>query len=61
MQNLDFERKIPAPDEIHSGMLFNEYTPEGRECSTKDIVLGTVAAIILLLAYCAAGYLEMAV
>lgn len=37
----------------------NEYTPEGQVFTVKDIVLGTACAIILLVAYCVAGYLEM--
>lgn len=61
MESLNFERRIPAPDEIHSGLMFNEYRPEGRVFTTRDIVLGAVAVFVLLLAYCAAGYLEMAV
>lgn len=61
MQKVKFERNIPAPDEVHSGVMFNEYTPEGRTFTTKDIVLGTLAAFLLLAAYCVAGYLELCV
>lgn len=61
MKDLNFERKIPAPDEIYSGLMFNEYTPEGRTFTVKDILLGFAAVFILLVAYCVAGYLEMAV
>ena len=59
--NLNFERRIPAPDEIHSGLMFNEYKPEGRTLTAKDILLGCAAAFILLVAYCVAGYLELCV
>ena len=59
MKDLNFERKIHAPDEIHSGLMFNEYTPEGRTITVKDIVLGMVAAFLLLAAYCVAGYMEL--
>lgn len=61
MQKVKFERNIPAPDEIHSGLMFNEYTPEGRMITVKDILLGCAAAFILLVAYCVAGYLELCV
>lgn len=61
MQSLNFERRIPAPDEIHSGIMFNEYKPEGRTITVKDIVLVTIGAFILLVAYCVAGYLELCV
>lgn len=61
MKDLNFERKIPAPDGIHSGLMFNEYTPEGRTITVKDILLGCAAAFILLVAYCVAGYLELCV
>ena len=61
MQKVKFERNIPAPDEIHSGLMFNEYTPEGRTITVKDILLGCAAAFILLVAYCVAGYLELCV
>ncbi len=60
MESLNFERRIPAPDEIHSGLMFNEYKPEGRTLTAKDILLGCAAAFILLVAYCVAGYLELA-
>lgn len=60
MESLNFERKIHAPDEIHSGLMFNEYTPEGRTITVKDIVLATIGVLILLVAYCVAGYLELA-
>lgn len=57
--NLNFERKIPAPDEIHSGLMFNEYRPEGRVITMKDIVLATIGVLILLVAYCIVGYMEI--
>ena len=60
-ENVKFERKIPAPDEIHSGLMFNEYHPEGRVFTLKDIVLATLGVFILLVAYCVAGYLELGV
>ena len=58
MQGLNFERR-PAPDEIHSGMMFNEYRPEGRVITMKDIVLATIGVLILLVAYCLVGYMEI--
>lgn len=58
-ENIDFERRIPAPDEIHAGIQFNEYHPEGRVFTMKDVVLGALAAFFLLAAYCVAGYLEL--
>lgn len=58
MKEIKFERHIPAPDEIHSGIQFNEYTPEGRTMTAKDIVLVTACAFILLVAYCIVGSLE---
>ena len=61
MKDLNFERRIPAPDEIHSGLMFNEYKPEGRTLTAKDIVLGGLAVFLLLAAYCVAGYLELCV
>lgn len=61
MKDLNFERKIPAPDEIHSGLMFNEYSPEGRTLTAKDILLGCAAVFLLLAAYCVAGYLELCV
>lgn len=59
MKDLNFERKIPAPDEIHSGLMFNEYKPEGRTLTAKDILLGCAAAFILLVVYCIVGYMEI--
>lgn len=61
MQKVKFERNIPAPDEVHSGMMFNEYKPEGQPFTMKDIVLGGLAVFLLLAAYCVAGYLELCV
>lgn len=61
MQGLKFERRIPAPDEIHAGIQFNEYKPEGQPFTMKDIVLGGLAVFLLLAAYCVAGYLELCV
>lgn len=60
MKEIKFERHKPAPDEIHSGLMFNEYKPEGRALTAKDILLGCAAAFFLLVAYCVAGYLELA-
>ena len=60
-ENVKFERRIPAPDEIHAGIQFNEYHPEGRVFTMKDVVLGALAAFLLLAAYCVAGYLELGV
>lgn len=60
-ENINFERRIPAPDEIHPGIQFNEYHPEGRVFTIKDVVLGALAAFLLLAAYCVAGYLEFCV
>lgn len=58
MKEIKFERHKPAPDGIHSGIQFNEYTPEGQVFTVKDIVLGTACAFILLVAYCIVGSLE---
>jgi len=60
-ENIKFERRIPAPDEIHAGIQFNEYHPEGRVFTMKDVVLGALTAFLLLAAYCVAGYLELGV
>jgi hypothetical protein len=59
MQGLNFQRRVPAPDEIHSGLMFNEYRPEGRVITMKDIVLATIGVLILLVAYCIVGYMEI--
>ena len=60
-ENIKFERRIPAPDEIHAGIQFNEYTPEGRTMTVKDVVLATLAVLVLFFAYCIVGSLELGV
>lgn len=59
MESLNFERRIPAPDEIHSGMMFNEYKPEGKPISGKDIIIATACVFILFVAYCIVGNMEV--
>lgn len=58
MKEIKFERHKPAPDEIHSGIQFNEYTPEGRTMTAKDVFLATLAVLVLFFAYCIVGSLE---